>query len=494
MRKKALVVLALWMVSGILIFNGCKGKLPELEIEKAVDLVKKINAAPTGVQIEADASAIAIKTDSKSSPGAPRYFISILEPKITFDTSVFKEINFLMPEFVLDFDCEQVVLHYGPEESYLGLASVSGLSFEMDTQDILRSSVEKMKISTKEVPKAIFKFSYGEFILDKLDISPILEESATLFELITKIVSLNQSVKTKLEKFNVEVNTESEKTGTHQVLVSVDNILSSMDAYPGFVNSIYSKAEESKEKLEELLKDPRTLFDVFIDTEGISFSYKKEGKKKIEVNLEKVEFGEYLRPSKEKGFYNFGVAVDLQDLSLISAENKVLEILGNIKHCKKEFNLDRLSPSLIQAYVELMKISQSVRMEAVEETAAEMSAYGLRIMNELIQSKPIISFSLSPMEHRLGKLEAEGQFQMHQLQEPPPGKATATLYDLAGLEDRINKENILQAEKVKGILDIIRQYFVQDKKGNGKLTFEVREEEPYLFLNDKPFKAFWDHN
>lgn len=494
MRKNALVVLTLWMVSGILIINGCKGKLPALERGKAVDLLKKINAASTGIQIEADESAISIKTDPKSLPRAPRYFIAITEPKITFDSSVFKEINFLMPEFVLDFDCEQVVLHYGPEDSYLGLIYVSELSFEMDTQDILRSSAEKMKIPTKEVFRGIFKFSYGEFILDKLDISPILEENATLFELITKIVPLNQSVRTELKKFNVDINTESEKTGTHQVLVSVDNIQSSMDTDPGFAKSIYSKAEESKEKLAELLKKPRTLFDVSFDAAGIHFSYKKDGKEKAEVILGKVKFSEYLRPSKEKGFYNFGIAGDLQDSSLISKENKVLEILGNIKQLKKEFNIDRLSPSLIQAYVELRKISQSVQMEAVEESVAEMSAYGLRIMNELTQSRPIISFSLSPMEHRFGKLEAEGQFQIHQMQKPPPGKATATLYDLAGLEDRINKEKILQAEKVKGILDIIRQYFVQDKKGNGKLTFEVREEEPYLFLNDKPFKAFLDYD
>jgi len=490
MRKKAIVFLALWIVTGIFVFNGCKGKLPVLEKEKAVDLIKKINAAPIGLQFEADASAIEIKADTKSSKRVPRYFITISEPKLAFDSSVFKEMNYPLPEFVLDFDCEQVVLHYGPEDSYLGLASVSGLSFEMNTQDFLRASVEKMKTSTKEIPKAIFKFNYGELSLDKLDISPVLEETATLYELITKVASLNQSVKTKLEKFNAEINTETEMKGTHQIKISVDSILSGMDTDPDLVKSIYSKAEESKEKFAELLKEPRTLFDVSFDAEGISFLYKKDGKEMAEVILEKVKFGEYLRPSQEKGFYNFGIAVELQNSSIISAENKVLEILGKIKQQKKEFNIDRLSPPLIQTYIELIGISQSLQMGATEEAAAKMSAYGFRIMNELIQSKPIISFSLSPLEHHLGKMEAEGQFQIHQLQGPPPGKATATLYDLAGLEDRIKKENILEAEKVKGILDIIRQYFVQDKKGNGKLTFEVREEEPYLFLNDKPFKVW----
>jgi hypothetical protein len=490
MRKKAIVILALWIVSGIFVFNGCKGKLPELEKEKAVNLIKKINAAPIGLQIEADPSAIEITADSKSSKRAPRYFIAISGPKISFDSSAFKETNFPLPEFVLDFDCEKVVLHYGPEETYLGLASVSGLSFEMNTQDFLRPPVEKMKTSTREIPKAIFKFSYGELSLDQLNISPILEESATLSDFVSKVASLNQSVGTKLEKFNVEINTETEKTGSHQIKISVDNILSGADIDPNFVQLIYSKAEESREKLEELLKEPGTLFDVSLDAEGISFSYKKDGKQKAEVILEKVKFGEYLKPSEEKGFYNFGMAVDLQDLNLTSAENRVLETLGNIKQCRKEFNIDHLSPSLIQTYIELMNISQSVRTEAPEEAAAEMSAYGLRIMDELIQSKPIIRFSLSPMEHHLGKLEVEGQFQIHQVQGPPLGKATATLYDIAGLEDRIQKEDILEAEKLKGIMDIIRQYFVQDKKGNGKLTLEVREGEPYPFLNDKPFQVW----
>ena len=62
-----------------------------------------------------------------------------------------------------------------------------------------------------------------------------------------------------------------------------------------------------------------------------------------------------------------------------------------------------------------MSVSQSLQTEAAEEAAAEMSAYGLKIMEELIQSKPIISFSLFPLEHHFGKLEAEGQFQVHQL-------------------------------------------------------------------------------
>ena len=115
MRIRASVILALFMVSGILIFNGCKGKLPALEKEKAADLIEKINAAPTGVQIEAVASAIAIKGDPKSSTEAPRYFITISEPKITFNSSTFKELKFPLPELVLDFDCEQVVLHYGPK-------------------------------------------------------------------------------------------------------------------------------------------------------------------------------------------------------------------------------------------------------------------------------------------------------------------------------------------------------------------------------------------
>jgi hypothetical protein len=127
-------------------------------------------------------------------------------------------------------------------------------------------------------------------------------------------------------------------------------------------------------------------------------------------------------------------------------------------------------------------------MEGSKEASPDMNAFGLRMMNEVIQSKLIISFSLSPLEHHFGKLEAEGKFEVQGVTTPPPGQATATFYDLAGLEDRILKENIFPEEAVRMIMDSIRKYFVQDKKGNGKLIFEVREEEPYIFLNDEPIK------
>lgn len=488
MKKKIFVILVLWMVSGALVFNGCKSKLPALEKEKAIELVEKINAVSTGFQIEADISDVEINADSKSSKKAPRYFITLAGPKLMFNSSIYKEINYPFPEFVINFDCEKMVLHYGPEDNYLGLTSISGLSFELNTRDILGSSVEQIKKSGKEIPKAVIKFSYGELSLDTLNISPMLEEKATLIELITEVAALNTSMKTKLEKLNVEILSESKGKGTGQVRISVDSIQSGQDTVPDFVALMFSQTEDSKGKLIELLEEPRTLFDVFIDAEGLSFSFKKEGEEMTEVYLEKIKLGEYLKPSKEKGFYNFGIYFDLQGSSFISPENKTLETLGKIKQFKEEFNVDHISPSLIQAYFELFKKTQSLQMEGSMEASPDMGEFGLRMMNEVIQSNLVINFSFSPLEHHFGKLEVEGQFQVKGVTTPPPGQAMATLYDLAGLEDRIIKENIFPEEAVRMIMVSIRNYFVQDKKGNGKLIFEVREEEPFLFLNDEPLK------
>ena len=490
MKKKVFVILVLWMVLGALVFNGCKGKLPVLEKEKAIDLVEKINAVSTGFQIGADISDVEINADPKSSKKAPRYFITLLGPKLTFDSSVYKEINYPFPEFVLNFDCEKMVLHYGPEDNYLGLASVSGLNFELNTDEMLIPSIEKMRESGKEIPKTVLKFNYGELSLDKLDISPFLEEKVTLLELIMKVASLNKSLKTKLEKLNVEIISESKEKGTSQMNLSVNSIQSGQDTTADLVTLMFSQAEESKGKLIELLEEPRTLFDVFIDAEGLSFSFKKEGKEKTEVYLDKIKLSEYLKPSKEKGFYNFGIALDLQGSNFISPENKTLETLGKIKQFKKEFNVDHISPSLLQTYFEFIKKTQSLQMEGSNEASPDMAAFGLRMMTEVIESKLVISFALSPLEHHFGKLEVEGKFDVQGVTTPPPGQATATLYDLAGLEDRILKENIFPEEAVRMIMDSIKNYFVQDKKGNGKLIFEVREEEPYLFLNDEPIQAW----
>jgi hypothetical protein len=346
--------------------------------------------------------------------------------------------------------------------------------------------VDQIKKSGGEIPKAVFKISYGEMSLDKLDISPMLEGKATLIELITEVAALNKSMKTRLEKLNVEIFSESKKKGSSQVNISVDSIQSGQDTIPDLVSLMFSQDEESEGKLIQLLEEPRTLFDVFIDAEGLSFSFKEEGKEKTEVYLDKIRLSEYLKPSKKKGFYNFGIAFDLQGLSFISPENKILETLGKVKRFKNEFNVDHMSPSLLQAYFEIFKKTQSLQMEGSKEASPDMAEFGLRMMNEVIESKLVVSFALSPLEHHFGKLEVEGKFDVQGVTTPPPGKATATLYDLAGLEDRILKENIFPEEAVRMIMDSIRMYLVQDKKGNGKLIFEVREEEPFLFLNNEP--------
>ena len=114
MKKKIFVILVLWMVSGALVFNGCKSKLPALEKEKAIELVEKINAVSTGFQIEADISDVEINADSKSSKKAPRYFITLAGPKLMFNSSIYKEINYPFLEFVTGRRTTILDLHLFP--------------------------------------------------------------------------------------------------------------------------------------------------------------------------------------------------------------------------------------------------------------------------------------------------------------------------------------------------------------------------------------------
>lgn len=491
MKKMAFFLLIACIVSSFFIFEGCKGKLPEFKKEDAFALLQKINAAPTGFKIEADASAVQIKTDPESSQKAPRYYISLINPVITFDTSILKEMNFPLHEESFSFTSEKIVLQYGPKDHYLALISLSGFHFELESFETLRplkNFKHKEEKPGKTFPDFSLKCHTGDISLDTLNLSPVLEENISLLELITKIIPLNPSLKKTGNDIQMDLFVQEEKSNINQINISIANFHSVQEINPEVIKQLFNKSEDSLEIIHDLLKMPQNIFDVSFGVHGVSFSIKEKGKEKMKITLENVELSEYLKPSSEGGFYKFGCVYDLQSSNFTFPENKALESLGKIKKCKSEFNLDLLSPSFLQAYIELVKKASITKAPHIKKEIEEMGSYGMRLMNEFFSSKPIISFSFSPLEHHYGKIEAEGKFQMQQQGIPPSGKATATLYYLAGLEENIKKENLFPVEMIQQVMDVIKRYFIQDERGNGKIIFEIREKAPYLYLNNKPLK------
>ena len=98
----------------------------------------------------------------------------------------------------------------------------------------------------------------------------------------------------------------------------------------------------------------------------------------------------------------------------------------------------------------------------------------------------MISLSLSPLEHKLGRIEAEGKFKFIRMG-PPVGKATVKIFNVEEIEQKLIAEQLFPAEAIDAAMAKIQEVFEIDQNGDGILIFEIKEEDQANFyLNGKP--------
>jgi len=114
-----------------------------------------------------------------------------------------------------------------------------------------------------------------------------------------------------------------------------------------------------------------------------------------------------------------------------------------------------------------------------------MGMKGRSLVGNLMQSKPVIFVSLSPLEHKLGKIEAEGKFQFIRMG-PPVGKATVKIFKVEEIGQKLKAEQLFPPEEIDAVLAKVKEIFEIDQNGDGILTFEIKEEDKANFyLNGK---------
>lgn len=134
------------------------------------------------------------------------------------------------------------------------------------------------------------------------------------------------------------------------------------------------------------------------------------------------------------------------------------------------------------AYFDLVREAQAVKMTGkAQARQEEMIMKSTDLGRKFMESKPIIKVSISPLDHYFGKIQAQGEFQFIRMG-PPVGKAEAKVLDMDQMEQNITQT--LPPDRAQAVIHWIKQMFQVDDTGQGKMTFEIIEDDPsHFYLN-----------
>jgi hypothetical protein len=184
--------------------------------------------------------------------------------------------------------------------------------------------------------------------------------------------------------------------------------------------------------------------------------------------------------------YRLSFSYDLGALEVTGAQQKSWQTWMDMNRLNLHISLDRISPDFVAAYFGLIRSAQALRGSQDPAKQQEIAMQGLALVGKFVKTKPIISFSLSPLDHVLGTLEAEGKFQFLQMG-PPVGKAVVRISNIHEMEKKLREEELLSLDEIDQFMVKLRELFMIGEMGDGILTFEIKEGDPANFyLNGRP--------
>jgi hypothetical protein len=176
--------------------------------------------------------------------------------------------------------------------------------------------------------------------------------------------------------------------------------------------------------------------------------------------------------SAETGLgHRAGLTLNLGGLAVQDAQHTELPKLMNLQNLNLELGLDRVSSVLLKILTD-RKPGDSP--ESVRRS----------LLNELGRTRPRLSIALDPLAHALGTLTMRGELTMTE-QGAPEGQATAVLSSPSEFERRLRAAGgKIPAKTLERISVFIANFFRSSAYSEGRMTFEIRGDEPgFYYLN-----------
>lgn len=473
MRKKTF--LSLW-ASLLLFLPYCTKPAPEMSAAEVQALIQEINLSPLGVTIEVEDASIATGSFEGRSDTV---LITLTDPAFLVSTKIFKHMQIEVPEFELPLKMEKLSWTYRPTEKKLGVLSMEGLSFAFDTSKFVQigETQEGNKVPALEFSYHLDSISFADF-----DITPLLyAQEQTFAQTLTDLVGVNQKKSLSLDSFTLDFDAQD---GAQHMKCTLGHAEERWTLSPEMLGVLFQKGETAS-TFKRLLEEGKDLLDLEAMIKDVDvFLLGPWGD--VDANLSSLNVSYSITPEKDQETFHLSFGYDLGKLAVTGAQQKTWQTWMDVNRLNLRVSLGRISPDFLAAYFDLMRSSQALRGSHDPAMQQEMAVQGLALLGKFMKTKPVITLSLSPIDHSLGIIQAEGKFQFLQMG-PPVGKATVTISNILEIGEKLRVRELLPPDETKQFVEKLKEIFVLAEDGGGTLTFEIKEgDTANFYLNGEP--------
>ena len=460
----------------LLFLPYCTRTAPEMSTAEVQALIQDINQSPMGVTIKVDDASITTKL-LEGRPG--KVLITLVNPGFSVSTKIVKHIQIEVPEFELPLKIEELTWTYQPDQEKLGVQSVKGLDFAFDVSEFVQigETQEGGKVPDLKFSYHVNSISFGDY-----DITPLMHtQDLSFIQVLTNLVGSNQSTAVSFDGFTLDFGSQDE---ANRMTWSVDHAEKRWTVNPEML-AVFFQKDEAGATFARLLEEGKDLLDLEAKVKDFDVSLSGFGGD-VDANLSSLDVSYVFKPGADQDTFHLSFGYDLGKLTVKGTQQKAWQTWMDVRRLHLRVALDRISPDFVAAYFGFMKSAQALRGSHDSAKQQEIAMQGLALLGKFMKTKPVISFSLSPFDHALGTIEAEGKFQFWQMG-PPAGRATVRISNILEIEEKLRAGELLPPDEAGQFMDRLKEVFVINENGEGTLTFEIKEGDPANFyLNGQP--------
>lgn len=237
--------------------------------------------------------------------------------------------------------------------------------------------------------------------------------------------------------------------------------------------------------LNRTLKKGLAIVDVNFQVGRVKVSIEKNGTLWGSGAMDNVSYSLFLKPDDSGNRFKFGFGIEIKNLKLSIPGKEEIELLGNVKELRHDYSMENLSNKATLAFLKLFR--NFFQLRALDHLSMrEIMFQAFHFQAEMYNSKPVIKFSISPLKHYFGGVEAKLHMRLPGLLAVPEGKMSVRLFKIDETLNKLKETNLLSPGVWKTILQILDKYTVREENGDASMTFELDPAYPgKYFLNGK---------